>query len=118
MGSGGFRGVYSGLLSTFIGSAPNGICSFSKKKKKALVLISKYYTFRLASIFFVTYEAVKRMLGASNNGLVHSPFIYMTAASCGEIVCAHKNINYDTLFNPPLFFSIHSSLVPYVYQLK
>ncbi|GAA5800211.1 hypothetical protein HPULCUR_005636 [Helicostylum pulchrum] len=61
MGSGGFRGVYSGLLSTFIGSAPN------------------------ASIFFVTYEAVKRMLGASNNGLVHSPFIYMTAASCGEI---------------------------------
>ncbi|KAG2233285.1 hypothetical protein INT48_001597 [Thamnidium elegans] len=61
MGSGGFRGVYSGLLSTFIGSAPN------------------------ASIFFVTYEAVKRMLGASNNGLIHSPFIYMTAASCGEI---------------------------------
>ncbi|KAI9359164.1 mitochondrial carrier domain-containing protein [Pilaira anomala] len=61
MNSGGFRAVYSGLLSAFIGSAPN------------------------ASLFFVTYEAVKRILGASNNGSVHSPFIYMTAASCGEI---------------------------------
>ncbi|KAI7888857.1 mitochondrial carrier domain-containing protein [Mucor mucedo] len=59
--SGGFRGVYSGLLSAFIGSAPN------------------------ASLFFVTYEAMKRLLGASTDGSVQSPFIYMTAASCGEI---------------------------------
>ncbi|CAO3613419.1 unnamed protein product [Mucor hiemalis] len=59
--SGGFRGVYAGLLSAFIGSAPN------------------------ASLFFVTYEAMKRLLGALTDGSVHSPFIYMTAASFGEI---------------------------------
>lgn len=39
----------------------------------------------LASLFFVTYEAMKRLLGASNDKQ-SSPFIYMTAASCGEIV--------------------------------
>ncbi|KAF1803627.1 mitochondrial carrier domain-containing protein [Mucor lusitanicus] len=59
--SGGFRGVYSGLLSAFVGSAPN------------------------AALFFVTYEAIKRLLGASADGSSQSPFIFMTAATCGEI---------------------------------
>ncbi|KAL7317247.1 S-adenosylmethionine transporter [Mucor circinelloides] len=59
--SGGFRGVYSGLLSAFVGSAPN------------------------AALFFVTYEAIKRLLGASSDGSSQSPFIFMTAATCGEI---------------------------------
>lgn len=87
MNSGGFRAVYSGLLSAFIGSAPNGnmyTAHLHNKKKYSHTL---YFTFYIASLFFVTYEAVKRILGASNNGSVHSPFIYMTAASCGEIVC-------------------------------
>ncbi|CEP15060.1 hypothetical protein [Parasitella parasitica] len=59
--SGGFRGVYSGLLSAFVGSAPN------------------------AALFFVTYEAIKRLLGASADGLTQSPFVFMAAATCGEI---------------------------------
>ncbi|KAI7906924.1 mitochondrial carrier domain-containing protein, partial [Cokeromyces recurvatus] len=59
--SGGFRSVYSGLLSAFVGSAPN------------------------AALFFVTYEAIKRLLGASTDGLSDSPYIFMTAATCGEI---------------------------------
>ncbi|KAG0168786.1 hypothetical protein DFQ28_001930 [Apophysomyces sp. BC1034] len=61
MASGGFRGVYSGLLSAVIGSAPN------------------------ASLFFVTYEAMKRLLGASVDNPQYIPFVHMAAASFGEI---------------------------------
>ncbi|KAF7723973.1 hypothetical protein EC973_001489 [Apophysomyces ossiformis] len=61
MASGGFRGVYSGLLSAVIGSAPN------------------------ASLFFVTYEAMKRLLGASIDNPQYAPFVHMGAASFGEI---------------------------------
>ncbi|KAG0746142.1 hypothetical protein G6F16_007028 [Rhizopus arrhizus] len=57
--SGGFRGIYSGLLSAVIGSSPN------------------------ASLFFVTYEGVKRVLGTSTE---YTPLIHMAAASCGETV--------------------------------
>ncbi|KAI9486442.1 MAG: mitochondrial carrier domain-containing protein [Benjaminiella poitrasii] len=59
--SGGFRSVYSGLFSAVVGSAPN------------------------AALFFVTYEAIKRLLGASTDGVSDSPYIFMTAATCGEI---------------------------------
>ncbi|KAI8146263.1 mitochondrial carrier domain-containing protein [Fennellomyces sp. T-0311] len=61
MASGGFRGVYSGLLSAVIGSAPS------------------------ASLFFVTYEATKRLLGAGVDNTNHAHFIHMAAASFGEI---------------------------------
>ena len=40
----------------------------------------------IAALFFVTYEAIKRLLGASADGSPQSPFIYMIAATCGEIV--------------------------------
>lgn len=40
----------------------------------------------VAALFFVTYEAIKRLLGASADGSSQSPFIFMTAATCGEIV--------------------------------
>ncbi|CAO3671978.1 hypothetical protein CU097_003535 [Rhizopus azygosporus] len=57
--SGGFRGIYSGLLPAVVGSAPN------------------------ASLFFVTYEAAKRLMGASTSS--NTPFTYMIAATFGEI---------------------------------
>ncbi|CAO3643847.1 mitochondrial carrier domain-containing protein [Cunninghamella echinulata] len=60
MASGGLKGVYSGLLAAVIGSAPS------------------------ASLFFVTYEASKRVLGASIDPN-YAPFIHMVAASCGEV---------------------------------
>ncbi|KAI9289215.1 mitochondrial carrier domain-containing protein [Umbelopsis sp. AD052] len=59
--SGGFKGVYSGLLSAVIGSAPN------------------------ASLFFVTYEASKRLLSASFGTDNYTPLVHMLAASMGEI---------------------------------
>jgi solute carrier family 25 S-adenosylmethionine transporter 26 len=38
----------------------------------------------IASLFFVTYEASKRLLGASTES--NTPFTYMVAATFGEIV--------------------------------
>ncbi|KAI8873211.1 mitochondrial carrier [Ramicandelaber brevisporus] len=62
--AGGFRGVYNGLSSAVIGSAPG------------------------AALFFVGYEKTKaalvRQFGTSKDGLP-SPFIHMAAASLGEI---------------------------------
>ena len=40
----------------------------------------------IAALFFVTYEAIKRLLGASADGSPQSPFVFMAAATCGEIV--------------------------------
>lgn len=60
--AGGFRGIYSGLGSAALGSAPT------------------------ASLFFLTYEAVKYIAG----GVLDpkwSPFVHMAAASAGE-TCA------------------------------
>lgn len=60
--AGGFRGVYSGLWSAALGSAPT------------------------ASLFFLTYEAVKYLAGGELDPK-WSPFVHMAAASAGE-TCA------------------------------
>lgn len=58
--SGGFRGIYSGLLSASVGSAPT------------------------ASLFFLTYDFVKRYFQSNvDSGL--APIGHMTAASLGEV---------------------------------
>lgn len=93
--SGGFRGVYSGLLSAVIGSAPNGNLFKFFFTHGERMSFNAFFLF-LASLFFVTYEAMKRLLGAKTDGSVQSPFIYMTAASFGEIVCI-KNVSYKYL---------------------
>ncbi|KAI8372807.1 mitochondrial carrier domain-containing protein [Radiomyces spectabilis] len=71
--SGGFRGVYSGILSAVVGSAPN------------------------ASLFFVTYEATKRLLGASVDHTKYAPFIHMTAASFGEITACTVRVPTEVI---------------------
>lgn len=60
--SGGFRGIYSGVLSVALGSAPT------------------------AALFFVTYESSKNIatsLGADKS----SPFVHMAGASLAEMAC-------------------------------
>ncbi|XP_006630715.2 mitochondrial S-adenosylmethionine carrier protein [Lepisosteus oculatus] len=59
--AGGFRGVYSGVLSAAVGSFPT------------------------AAAFFVTYECVKSLLGSSESPYV-APVTHMVAASLGETV--------------------------------
>lgn len=44
----------------------------------------------LASLFFVSYEATKRLLGASVDPK-HSHFVHMAAASFGEIVSSSSH---------------------------
>ncbi|XP_070572860.1 mitochondrial S-adenosylmethionine carrier protein-like [Ptychodera flava] len=58
--AGGFRGIYSGLASAAIGSAPN------------------------AAIFFCTYEVLKQGIG-SNVPSAYHPMVHMIAASAGEV---------------------------------
>ncbi|CAO3586195.1 unnamed protein product [Absidia cylindrospora] len=67
MASGGLRGVYSGLLAAVIGSAPS------------------------ASLFFVTYEATKRVMSTSMNPS-YTPLIHMVAASCGEVTACSVRV--------------------------
>lgn len=76
--SGGFRGIYSGLLTAVIGSAPG------------------------ASLFFVTYEATKRLMGAtvsvdSKNNMQYAPLIHMAAASCGETVACTVRVPTEVI---------------------
>lgn len=66
--SGGFAGVYRGMGSVAVGSAPG------------------------ASIFFVTYESSKSLLSRllypdrSADAKVQSPYVHMAAATLGETV--------------------------------
>ncbi|XP_073425851.1 mitochondrial S-adenosylmethionine carrier protein isoform X2 [Dendrobates tinctorius] len=59
--AGGFRGIYSGVPSTAVGSFPN------------------------AAAFFVTYESVKCVLH-SGSSPYRSPLVHMAAASVGEMI--------------------------------
>lgn len=58
--SGGFRGVYQGLLATTLGSAPG------------------------AALFFSTYETMKKVLKQLNGGK-EAPIQHSVASSCGEV---------------------------------
>lgn len=66
--SGGFRGIYAGVGSVIVGSAPG------------------------AALFFVTYEGIKtrlRSIRESTGGLMNEPVEHMLAASAGEVAaCA------------------------------
>lgn len=48
----------------------------------------------IASLFFVTYEASKRVLEASIDPS-YTPLIHMVAASCGEVVSDKNHKVYE-----------------------
>ncbi|KAI8969056.1 mitochondrial carrier domain-containing protein [Mycotypha africana] len=73
LASGGFRGIYSGLLTAVIGSAPG------------------------ASLFFVTYEASKRILGATIDDKKYAPIVHMTAASLGETIACTVRVPTEVI---------------------
>lgn len=66
-----------------IGSAPNGECPVVWLIFHPSLI--QRIPIPLASLFFVSYEATKRLLGASVDPK-HSHFVHMAAASFGEIV--------------------------------
>lgn len=82
--AGGFRGIYKGVGSVVIGSAPGGENSTLRFKR---LLNSNYL--HLAAIFFSTYDTLKRTLPQNNAALNH-----MVSASIAEVVRA--NVAYQT----------------------
>ncbi|GJJ77008.1 solute carrier family 25 (mitochondrial S-adenosylmethionine transporter), member 26 [Entomortierella parvispora] len=71
--SGGFRGVYSGLTSAVIGSAPG------------------------ASMFFVTYEGLKKTLTTVLPDPQYAPVVHMMSASGGEIAACFVRVPTEVI---------------------
>ncbi|KAG0232793.1 hypothetical protein BGW41_001727 [Actinomortierella wolfii] len=71
--SGGFRGVYSGLTSAVVGSAPG------------------------ASMFFVTYETLKTALRKVMPEPQQEPLIHMMSASGGEIAACFVRVPTEVI---------------------
>ncbi|KAF9431005.1 hypothetical protein BGZ94_000472 [Podila epigama] len=71
--SGGFRGVYSGLTSAVIGSAPG------------------------ASVFFGTYSTLKKTLTAAIPDPQHAPVVHMMSASGGEIAACFVRVPTEVI---------------------
>ncbi|KAF8936665.1 hypothetical protein BGZ58_003885, partial [Dissophora ornata] len=71
--SGGFRGVYSGLTSAVIGSAPG------------------------AAMFFVTYEGLKTALTAAMPDPQYAPVVHMASASGGEIAACFVRVPTEVI---------------------
>ncbi|XP_077865525.1 mitochondrial S-adenosylmethionine carrier protein-like [Saccoglossus kowalevskii] len=70
--SGGFRGIYSGLGSAALGSAPT------------------------AAIFFYTYEGLKKTIGGVVSEKYH-PFVHMLAASASEVTACGIRVPVEVI---------------------
>lgn len=77
MKAGGFRGIYKGIGSVVVGSAPGG--EYSRACRSII------YDWRAAAIFFSTYEMSKQSLPLHGQ---LAPLNHMISASIGEIVFA------------------------------
>jgi solute carrier family 25 S-adenosylmethionine transporter 26 len=69
--SGGLRGLYSGLSSTLVGSAPG------------------------AALFFLTYESMKQALGYVLPGGIDSPWAHIASSSLAEVVPLLHQLVHD-----------------------
>ena len=74
--AGGFKGIYKGIGSVVVGSAPGG--------EHCRACRSTLYDRRAAAIFFSTYEMSKQSLPLHGQ---LAPLNHMISASIGEIVC-------------------------------
>lgn len=87
--SGGFKGVYRGIGSVGMGSAPSGE-SFTQVSLSPLDLhwtLRPRLTNTAAAIFFVSYETFKAALPWHSSFLADSPsFTHVVAASGAEFV--------------------------------
>jgi solute carrier family 25 S-adenosylmethionine transporter 26 len=84
--AGAFTGIYRGLLSAALGSAPAGIPPTPKLSSLSL----KICMFLLAAAFFATYDTVRFGLTSRVDSKYHT-LCYMLAATSGECVSYHSN---------------------------
>jgi solute carrier family 25 S-adenosylmethionine transporter 26 len=75
--AGGFRGVYKGIGSVVVGSAPGGESSLSLLSNTIFNIHSQ------AAVFFSTYEAMKKSLPLPSH---LAPVNHMLSASVAEVV--------------------------------
>lgn len=73
--AGGFKGIYKGIGSVVVGSAPGG--------EYCVECRSTIYDWRAAAMFFSTYEMSKQSLPLHGH---LAPLNHMISASIGEIV--------------------------------
>lgn len=87
--AGGFRGIYSGLASVALGSAPN------------------------AAAFFVTYESVKKFGKMSDIPESFNFAVHMAAASCGEMVACVIRVPTEVVKQRAQTFQQKSSIAAF-----
>ena len=84
--AGGFRGIYKGVGSVVVGSAPGGVYSVSS-------CLHRGFTgsrVSLAAMFFVTYDTLKQTLPTPPH---LAPVNHMLSASIGEVVRFQHPVN-------------------------
>ena len=74
--SGGFRGIYKGIGSVVVGSAPGGMWPPNEWRNPV-------DSFKLAALFFCTYDTLKQNSPLSPH---MAPLTHMLSASTGEVV--------------------------------
>lgn len=79
--AGGFRGIYNGVGSVIVGSAPGG--KLRKKKHLWLLKLKTLPKPIVAAVFFATYDTLKRTLPTSPH---LAPVNHMLSATVGEVV--------------------------------
>jgi solute carrier family 25 S-adenosylmethionine transporter 26 len=77
--AGGFRGIYNGVGSVIVGSAPGG----TFMRPLFLIRPSTFIASALAAVFFCTYDVLKRILPTPPH---LAPVSHMLSASIGEVV--------------------------------
>ena len=75
--AGGFKGVYKGIGSVVVGSAPGGMLFTFCLLEASLTF------FESAAVFFCTYDTLKKTLPFSSE---YAPVTHMISASLGEVV--------------------------------
>lgn len=92
--SGGVRGIYSGLLSAALGSAPG------------------------AALFFVAYETTKKAFNNVSESRHFEAFGHMTAASLGEITACLVRVPVEVVKQRTQALNTGSSLASFQFTLK
>lgn len=90
--AGGFRGIYSGLGTAVLGSAPAGeMKSLLQQSFKRPYLLNFLVA---AAFFFLTYENTKKFIKKMQPNAWH-PIVHMTGAAAGEVVRKITSISIE-----------------------